>query len=79
MSDGIVARKNRKIIILTQEELNKWDEIKDKIMEEILFAKFSQISIAKNVLLLTHDSILLHGTRGIPISRQYNLEKVRNL
>lgn len=74
----MIARKNRKIIILTTDELNKWNEIKDKIMYDILFAKFTQISIAKQVLLLTHDAILLHGSRGITISRQINLENIRN-
>ena len=78
ISDGLIARKNRKIIILTDEELYKWNNIKDKIMDDILLAKFTQIPIAKQVLLLTHDAILLHGTRGIPISRQFNIEKVRN-
>lgn len=77
ISDGLVARKNRKIIILTNEELNKWNEIKDKIMDDILLAKFTQIPIAKQVLLLTHDAILLHGSRGIPITRQINLENIR--
>ena len=78
MGDGLIARKNRKIIILTDEELNKWNDKKDKIMDDILLAKFTQIPIAKQVLLLTHNAILLHGTRGIPISRQLNIEKVRN-
>jgi len=77
ISDGLVARKNRKIIILTNEQLNRWNEIKDKIMHDILLAKFTQIPIAKQVLLLTHDAILLHGSRGIPISRQNNLENIR--
>ena len=57
---------------------SKMYNIKDKIMDDILLAKFTQIPIAKQVLLLTHDAILLHGTRGIPISRQFNIEKVRN-
>jgi predicted NAD-dependent protein-ADP-ribosyltransferase YbiA (DUF1768 family) len=77
ISDGIIARKNRKIVILTNEELQKWNDIKEKIMDDILLAKFTQIPIAKQVLLLTHDAILLHGTRGNPIKRQYNLENIR--
>jgi hypothetical protein len=47
-------------------------------MEAILLAKFTQIPIAKQVLLLTQTAILLHGTKGIPITRQYELENVRN-
>jgi ribA/ribD-fused uncharacterized protein len=76
--DASIARENRKIIVLTSKELNKWNDMKDKIMYDILLAKFTQIPIAKQVLLLTHDAILLHGTRMIPISRQYNLEKIRD-
>ena len=74
MGDGFVARKNRKLIILKPEELIIWNNIKYQVMYEILLAKFTQISIAKKVLLLTHNAILLHGTRGIPICRQIELE-----
>ena len=79
ISYDIVARKNRKIVILTTKELEQWNKIKDQVMNDILLAKFTQIPIAKQVLLLTHNSILLHGTRGIPINRQLNLEKVRTI
>jgi len=78
ISDGLTARKNRQLIILTNDQLNKWNNIKYKIMDDILLAKFTQISIARQVLLLTHNAILMHGTIGIPISRQLNLEEVRN-
>lgn len=77
-SDSLIARKNRKLVILKSEDLIKWNNKKDKILYEILLAKFTQIPIAKQVLLLTHDAILLHGTRGTPISRQIQLEEVRN-
>jgi predicted NAD-dependent protein-ADP-ribosyltransferase YbiA (DUF1768 family) len=78
IGDGLTARKNRKLVILTSEDLQKWDDIKYKIMEDILLAKFTQVPIAKQVLLLTQTAILLHGTRGTPIARQYELENVRN-
>jgi predicted NAD-dependent protein-ADP-ribosyltransferase YbiA (DUF1768 family) len=78
MGDGLIARKNRKLIILKPEELIIWNNIKNQIMYKILLAKFTQIPIAKQVLLLTHDAILLHGAKGIPICRQIELEKVRN-
>jgi len=70
----LIARKNRKLVILSSEELIKWNKQK----HEILLAKFTQIPIAKKALLLTHKAILLHGTRGILISQQLELEKVRN-
>lgn len=78
ISDGLIARKNRKLVILSSEELIKWNKQKHEILYEILWAKFTQIPIAKKALLLTHKAILLHGTRGIPISQQLELEKVRN-
>ena len=78
IGDGLTARKNRKLVILTSENLQIWNNIKHKIMEDILFAKFTQVPIAKQVLLLTQNAILLHGTKGIPITRQYELENVRN-
>ena len=72
-NDGSIARKNRKLVVLNNNDIKKWDNIKYKIMEEILIAKFTQVPIAKQVLLLTQNAILLHGATGIPI-----LEKVRN-
>jgi predicted NAD-dependent protein-ADP-ribosyltransferase YbiA (DUF1768 family) len=78
IGDGLTARKNRKLVILTSADLQRWDDIKHKVMEAILLAKFTQVSIAKQVLLLTQTAILLHGTKGIPITRQYELENVRN-
>ena len=76
--DGLIARKNRKLVILNNEYLKKWNNIKHKVMEDILLAKFTQVPIAKQVLLLTKNAILLHGSKGIPITRQYDLENVRN-
>jgi ribA/ribD-fused uncharacterized protein len=78
IGDGLTARKNRKLVILTSEDLQRWDDIKHKVMEDILLAKFTQVPIVKQVLLLTQNAILLHGTKGIPITRQYELENVRN-
>ena len=63
---GLTARKNRKLVILTSDDLQRWDDIKHKVMEDILFAKFTQVPIGKQVLVLTQNAILLHGTKGIP-------------
>jgi hypothetical protein len=76
--DGLIARKNRKLVILNNEDLKKWNNIKHKVMEAILLAKFTQIPIAKQVLLLTKNAILLHGSKGMPLTRQHELENVRN-
>lgn len=76
--DGNIARKNRKLVILNDENIQKWNEIKHTIMKEILICKFTQNNELRSVLLLTKNAILLHGAKGIPISRQYDLEEVRN-
>ena len=76
--DGAIARKNRKLVILDDKNIKIWDGIKHNIMKEILLCKFTQNIELKNVLLLTKNAILLHGAKGIPISRQYDLEEVRN-
>jgi predicted NAD-dependent protein-ADP-ribosyltransferase YbiA (DUF1768 family) len=76
--DGLNAIKNRKLVILNNEHLIIWNNIKNKVMEEILLAKFTQIHIAKQVLLLTKNAIFLHSSKGIPITRQYDLENVRD-
>ena len=76
--DGNIARKNRKLVILDDESIKIWNKIKHNIMKEILICKFTQNKELGNVLLLTKKAILLHGAKGIPISRQYDLEEVRN-
>jgi hypothetical protein len=75
--DGLIARKNRKLVMLDGETIRNWDNIKSEIMQDILYAKFSQVALAKKVLLATNQSILLHGTRGVPPQRQIELEQVR--
>jgi predicted NAD-dependent protein-ADP-ribosyltransferase YbiA (DUF1768 family) len=79
MGEGLFARKNRKIAILSPEQVMYWDDIKQDIMEDILLAKFTQIPIAKQALLLTRDAALLHGTKYIPVCRQCDLEKIRDM
>ena len=76
--DGLIARRNRKLVMLDGETLKIWDEIKSEIMGNILYAKFSQVDLAKKVLLATNHSILLHGTRGLQPQRQFELEQVRD-
>jgi len=68
----------RKLVILDDENIKIWNGIKHNIMKEILLCKFTQNIELGNVLLLTKHAILLHGAKGIPISRQYDLEEVRN-
>lgn len=79
LGDGYIARKNRKLVVLDEKELTLWNKRKHKLLYKILLAKFTQVPIAKQVLLLTRDATLLHGARGIPMSEQFELEAVRNV
>jgi hypothetical protein len=65
------------LVILYDDDLLKCDSIKRDILKDILYQKFTQVDLAKEVLIKTKDAILLHGTRGIPIERQYDLEEIR--
>ena len=78
-TDGLIARKNRKIVILSEDALSNWNYIKKVIMEDILYAKFSQCVECKKILLLTKNAALFHGTRGTPNTRQIELENVRSM
>jgi len=75
--DGDMARKNRKIAILTPEQSRQWENMKDDVLYAALYAKFSQNPNLKRLLFLTQDAELWHGAPRIPKSRQYLLEKVR--
>jgi predicted NAD-dependent protein-ADP-ribosyltransferase YbiA (DUF1768 family) len=47
-------------------------------MLKALNAKFNQQGLPREVLLATGNAELWHGTRGVPPSRQYLLEEIRN-
>lgn len=74
--DGRMARKHRKIVILSSENLAIWDSTKSDVMKDILYAKFSQDEICKRTLICTMDAELWHSVRSPPI-RQVELESVR--
>ena len=76
--NGEVARKHRKIKLLSLSQQKEWNSIKHKVLYAILFEKFTQCEIARIVLTETKHSILTHSVRSHPI-RQYELEKVREL
>jgi len=76
--DGILARKHRKAVVLNTDQLKNWDNMKHNVMEDILLSKFSQVQHARTVLLATLDAELWHGARGIPNSRQFALERIRD-
>ena len=75
--NGASAQKNRKMVNLSEVQLAHWDNAKNKIMKDIMRAKFTQIDFAKTVLLATKNAQLWHGTRCIPKTRQLSLEQIR--
>ncbi len=77
LGDGDIAQKNRKLIKLTQEQLQKWATLKDKVMYEAALAKYTQCPEAYKVLKATNNSQLWHiVSRSKPV-RFIHLEKIR--
>jgi ribA/ribD-fused uncharacterized protein len=73
-----VARKNRKLVVLSPSQLFKWDTTKDNIMKQISIAKYRECDEARKVLLQTKDAQLWHIVpRGKPI-RFIHLEEIRD-
>lgn len=77
LGDGEIARKNRKLVVLSHSQLIQWDTKKGDVLRGILRSKFSQVILARTVLLATKCAQLWHGARGIPNARQFELEEVR--
>lgn len=78
--DGNMARKNRKLVMLDDENIKYWNQFKIDVMEEILHCKFSQNELCKKVLLGTNKAVLLHSFgRGMKPVRVWELEKVREV
>lgn len=78
MGDGLLARKNRKLIKLNTDQLNHWNSIKDEIMKNITEEKIKQCEIYKTVLLATNSAQLWHIImRGKPVRNIY-LEQIRS-
>lgn len=76
---GENARNNRKLVILSKDKLIMWDNIKNKVLRDILYEKFTQCDICKKVLLDTRKAELWHGAPRVAKSRQYDLEHIRSL
>ncbi len=80
-ADGIAARKMRKTIMLTSEQLAKWDQEKIAHVANMQWAKFSQCSQAQAVLLATQQAELWHflarAPKGKNLQHWTSLEEVR--
>lgn len=77
--NGWVAQRHRKAVILSSKQLQQWNDIKDDILYDALYAKFSQNINLYHLLLATNDAELWHGTRGVPKTEQFLLQKVRRI
>ena len=78
IGNGSIAQKNRKLVLLNNEQLKHWDNIKFQIMKNITIARISQSSIYKNVLKLTQNAELWHIIERKDIVRNKYMEDLRN-
>ncbi|WP_432827103.1 NADAR family protein [Dactylosporangium sp. CA-092794] len=77
--DGAAARKHRKIALLDEPRLRRWDETKHTVMRDAMRAKFAQHTDLQAVLRATAPAELWHGFgRGQPPMRMPDLESVRS-
>jgi len=77
--DGAAARKHRKLVLLDEVQLHRWDGCKNAVMREAMCAKFSRHEALRAVLLATRPAQLWHGTgRGQPPARIHDLEAIRD-
>jgi ribA/ribD-fused uncharacterized protein len=77
--DGAAARKHRKVALLDEEQLRRWDGSKHAVMRDAMRAKFGQHAPLRAVLLATRPAELWHGTgRGQPPTRIHDLETIRD-
>jgi ribA/ribD-fused uncharacterized protein len=77
-SDGLTARKRRKAVVLSTEELQLWDSKKGPIMKELWRAKFSAHPELLQVLKWTGAAELWHYIgRGGGVERWFGLEELR--
>lgn len=76
--DGLDARKGRKLVKLSQKELDKWFKRSKSVMIKALEIKFSQDATAKTVLNHTFPCKLFHTIPRKPREHWEFLEIVRN-
>lgn len=78
LGDGEMARKNRKLCKLNEEQLKLWGTMKDTVMHDAAMAKYKACKEARDVLMHTNGAQLWHiVSRGKPV-RFEHLERIRN-
>ena len=58
--DGPDARRARKLVVLSPQQLQEWDSIKESVLYSLSKCRFSQDPLSKQVLLATRDAQLWH-------------------
>ena len=76
---GLDAYRARKIMFLSNEELDKWHHIVNAIKDKLYLAKFTGIEKAKNALILTGEAEIWNSGPRIKTLRCTRLEKTRNI
>jgi hypothetical protein len=65
--DGLDARRARKLVVLTSQQLQQWDSIKESVLYSLSKCRYSQDPLSKQVLLATRDAQLWHiASRSAP-------------
>ncbi len=75
---GLTAFRNRKKVILDKSELEKWRQNQSKIKDEITWAKYNQIEVAKRALLATKNAEIWNKGPRIREIRCFRTEKIRS-
>jgi len=77
--DGLVARQQRKHLILNYGQLKHWAEVSKELMPKLLEAKFRSCEHCAQVLMLTGEAELWHyAERGLGYERWRHLEEIRS-
>jgi len=67
LGDGLAARNARKLVVLRKAQIEEWQRMSRKVMEDASRAKYKQCPEAAKVLLATNNAELWHVvTRGTP-------------
>lgn len=76
-SDGLSARKARKLVKLEDNELKNWNKLKFPYIEELIISRGENDEKFRNLLLNTGNSLLIHGFRMIPILPELPIMRAR--
>lgn len=78
LGTGEDARDAKRMVELTVEQMNVWNNKRYQEMVDITIAKVHQCCVARRVLMLTMDAQLWHYQRGIPLTQFIHLEEIRD-